>query len=276
MLKYFIILISFFISIPNLHSQLMSKKEEIYLEASKLMDSSMYEDAIKYFDWVIFKDDKYFQAHLKKAVCLSIIGNENEAVISFDAALLNAKTIKEKAQVHYNRAISYSNLNKINESIKDYTETIKLNPKLGQAFNNRGLEKERLGDLEGAKSDINQAIIRDTNNASFLYNLGRIHLVQKNYELAALIFTKSLIRDRNYLLSYLKRGDCFAHQKKFKMAFSDFDHFIKFTPNNAEAYLKRGYCNMALKNNDAACEDYRLSAKYGDKTAIDLINQFCK
>jgi tetratricopeptide (TPR) repeat protein len=43
-------------------------------------------------------------------------------------------------------------------AIADYDQAIKLNPKFGLAYKNRGKAKQEKGDLDGAIADFNRAI----------------------------------------------------------------------------------------------------------------------
>ena len=57
-------------------------------------------------------------------------------------------------------------LNKREESIKDFTKAIKLNPNLADAYYNRALTYYSSGNFEKAIKDCNKSIELDTKNSS--------------------------------------------------------------------------------------------------------------
>ncbi|MEB3831435.1 tetratricopeptide repeat protein, partial [Phormidium sp. CCY1219] len=56
--------------------------------------------------------------------------------------------------------------------IEDYNQAIRLDSNYALAYNNRGIARHDLGDLEAAIEDYNQAIRLDSNYAHAYYNRG--------------------------------------------------------------------------------------------------------
>jgi tetratricopeptide (TPR) repeat protein len=103
----------------------------------------------------------------------------------FDAAMqklrerfLKQPTLQEleilTAEEYFQKAEQCREKENYKDAVEAYTEAVKLNPKMTEAFCNRSFVKVELGDLEGALEDLDQAILLDP-GASILYeNKGEI------------------------------------------------------------------------------------------------------
>jgi tetratricopeptide (TPR) repeat protein len=74
------------------------------------------------------------------------------------------------------RGIVYGNKGDYDRAITDFTEAIRLNPKLGTAFSNRGLAYEKKGGYDRAIADFNEAIRLNPNDALSFCRRGRSKL----------------------------------------------------------------------------------------------------
>jgi D-alanyl-D-alanine dipeptidase len=88
-----------------------------------------------------------------------------------DIFLLVAKTPESKA-----KAERY-----IAEAVVDYTEAIRLNPKLVSAYLNRGMLRRQSGDLAGALSDYNELLRLNPNSDLAYNNRAVVRLFQKDF-----------------------------------------------------------------------------------------------
>lgn len=59
---------------------------------------------------------------------------------------------------YFGRSVGLQNKGDLDGALKSYDEIIKLNPNLGEAYNNRGMVKQIKGDSKGAKEDFRKAI----------------------------------------------------------------------------------------------------------------------
>jgi len=65
---------------------------------------------------------------------------------------------------YYNRGNTKASNSNFQEAVIDYTEAIRLNPELQEAYSNRGNAKNALGDFTGAISDYTEAIRMNPRN----------------------------------------------------------------------------------------------------------------
>lgn len=78
-----------------------------------------------------------------------------DALASLDIYLAEVKTY---AYAWLSRGYVYFSLQRYEEAIADYDETIKLDPSINSAYYYRGLAKEKKGDTAGAKADAEKAL----------------------------------------------------------------------------------------------------------------------
>ncbi|MFN7416306.1 MAG: tetratricopeptide repeat-containing serine protease family protein [Dolichospermum sp.] len=83
------------------------------------------------------------------------------------------------------------------EAIVAYTEAIKINPNLDQAYNNRGWARYELGDKQAAIADYNQAIKINPNLDLAYYNRGLIYHQQGKYTAAMSNYNQAVAKNAN-------------------------------------------------------------------------------
>jgi len=71
----------------------------------------------------------------------------------------------QNAATYNDRGLAREKKGDLNGAIADFNEAIKLDPKYAYAYNNRGNIKSRKGDLNGAMADYNRAIKLNPNYA---------------------------------------------------------------------------------------------------------------
>jgi len=81
------------------------------------------------------------------------------------------------AEAYYNRGIAYQNLGEKQGAIGDYTEAIRINPSYADAYYNRALIRADLGDKKGGVEDLREA-------AKFFFEEGDIASYQKARDLS--------------------------------------------------------------------------------------------
>jgi len=81
------------------------------------------------------------------------------------------------AEAYYNRGIAYQNLGEKQGAIGDYTEAIRINPSYADAYYNRGLIYADLGDKKGGVEDLREA-------AKLFFEEGDIASYQKARDLS--------------------------------------------------------------------------------------------
>jgi tetratricopeptide (TPR) repeat protein len=126
------------------------------------------------------------------------------------------------AQAYYNRGNAYSDLNQLEKAIEDYDRALEIDPKLAQAYNNRGNAYSKLNQLEKAIED----------------------------------YDRALEIDPEYAQAYNNRGTAYSDLNQLEKAIEDYDRALEIDPKLAQAYNNRGTAYSKLNQLEKAIEDY--------------------
>ena len=126
-------------------------------------------------------------------------------------------------------------------AIKDYTESLKFNPRNTYSLFNRANSKSELGDYEGAVNDLNLLLSIDPGNGSAMYNRAR--------------FNANLRRNITAIKDYSR-----AISKEVELQYS---------------YFNRGILKEMIGDAQGACNDWRKGIENGNKRAKNVFAENC-
>lgn len=135
----------------------------------------------------------------------------------------------------------YSDPNKA----KDYWDrAIAANPKMAEAYNNRGLA---------------------------FYNL-------KLHQQAINDFSQAIRIKPKYAEAYNNRGNAYYALDQYQKAEADFNRSLQFKPRYAKAHLNRGLAYFQMQKTDDSCKDFKRACDLGDCDGLQwaMQNGFCK
>ena len=92
---------------------------------------------------------------LKTAVELHDSGKVKESLGEYDKAI---KANPKLAEAYFNRGNAHFDLGQNQQAVKDYSEAVRLNPKDGEAYFNRGNTYRRLKQDPAALNDFTSAV----------------------------------------------------------------------------------------------------------------------
>jgi tetratricopeptide (TPR) repeat protein len=104
----------------------------------------------------------------------------------------------ELAQLHTNRGVERRRQRDIDGAIADYTDAIRLNPNEPFAFNNRANIKRDKGDIDGAIADYTEALRVDPGYTAGYVNRGLVHERKGDLEKARADYKEALARPPKY------------------------------------------------------------------------------
>ena len=167
-------------------------------------------------------------------------------------------------------------------AIEDYTKAIELNPDYATAYYNRGIAHSDLKEYQQAIADYTESIRLKNPELWVPYNgRGIAHSDLKEYQKAIADYSKAIELNPDYATAYYNRGIAHSDLKEYQKAIADYSKVIELNPDYANAYYNRGNTHKSLKDNQAVVNDYKKAAnlyKQQGKTDDyqDAINQIKK
>jgi tetratricopeptide (TPR) repeat protein len=179
-------------------------------------------------------------------------------------------------------------------------------PKLKEAYIQRGLCYEYLHQDEKAISNYNALLSFDPNNTTAFYYIGLCKYTQKKYQEAIEFYNNALITkgvsnpsdtsspqfvldlNKNGIRGdqaafdvasyeiYYERGLAYYSAGQIKRAYYDFENCINQKYNLGESNYMVGLCWLTANIKDKACEAFKQGSFYGDSLSTTQILKVCK
>jgi tetratricopeptide (TPR) repeat protein len=224
-----------------------TKVETLEHKSDKEADNNNIKNALLHINDAIEIDSTIPRLFLKRALYLSELNENAEAIHSIDVAIKLSKTdyllYSEKANI-------LTEINQIDSAIVFFEKAIQLSPLQPSIYYNRGKMFKTIGQPEKAVKDYDWAISLDSVYFNAYYSRGRL--------------------------------ECMSF-RDYYTAIQDFSYVIKnFKPSNltdraflGSIYLLRGTCYDLSGNLDNACSDFKKAKELGLNEADNLIDDKC-
>ncbi|MCK9374670.1 MAG: tetratricopeptide repeat protein [Syntrophobacterales bacterium] len=167
----------------------------------------------------------------------------------------------ETAQELYSRGNEDLARGQNEKALKEYTRALELDPKLSEAYTDRGIAYKRLNRFDLAMADFNRAIELDPKDADAYANRGLIHNTQRRYDLAQEDFDRAIQLDPQLAMAYWGRGSALIGKGSRGQAIQDFNKAIALNPNTFEFFLSRGMAYLTGGETDLALADFNRGVK---------------
>ena len=140
-------------------------------------------------------------------------------------------------------------------AINAYDAVLRLNPNHAEAYNNRGLARDALGQHEAAIADYDAAL-RLNPNAEAYNNRGVERNALGQHEAAIADYDAALRLNPNHAKAYNNRGGARYALGQYEAAIADCDSALRLKPDYAKAYYTRGLAKLQLNRIDEARQDF--------------------
>ena len=144
------------------------------------------------------------------------------SIILFIAMLFSFTACMSSEYAHLKKGDEYSDKQKWNEAIAEYTKAIEAAPKLVQSYNNRAAAYTEKGEYDKAIADCTQAIEIDQKSTIPYYNRSVAYLYNQEFEKTIADCEKILELGLNSPWVYYHRGMAYFGLADYESAISDF------------------------------------------------------
>ena len=177
-------------------------------------------------------------------------------VIAESAKSLNKKGMQEYEKGDHYAAISY------------YSKAIKKEPNEPAYWNNRGLSKNLIGDLNGAINDFQRAVIVDKNYDEAFGNLCAVNIDLEDYYGAISSCNKAIkisLKERHFS----NRANAKRLLEDYEGALRDVNKAIEIDSKNYRPMLVRSMIKESMGDIKGACLDAKKSKSLGNNDEKD-------
>jgi tetratricopeptide (TPR) repeat protein len=172
------------------------------------------------------------------------------------------------AEEYFDRGLAKQKEGDMQGAIADFDEAICLAPDNADVYFLRGSVKYALGDNREAIIDFDETVRRNPNESSAYFVRGIVKSELGEYEEAITDFSEALRLKPNDAEVYFKRGNVKGHLNNFKEAIKDFNEALCLKPDYADVYYVRGNAKSRLGDREGSIQDYdeaiRLKSQYAD------------
>jgi tetratricopeptide (TPR) repeat protein len=196
------------------------------------------------------------------AACTAIIDSENT-------------TPNDRAEGFSNRGIAYVNNGDKLHAIKDYEESLLLDPTSSSSHRIRGNKYRAEGDLEKAITEFSEAIRLNPSDARAFGNRAGVYLEKKDYIRAMGDYDEAVRLDPQWSIFFAGRANARRALGANAAAIVDYTEAIRLDSNSAFAFYGRAAAYHANKDYDHAIADYSEAIRLNYKsTNIYLYRAF--
>jgi tetratricopeptide (TPR) repeat protein len=206
----------------------------------------------------------YLLVSFQRGSKLATQGDRSLALKDYDTAIERySEALREnigdyqRAFIHLNRGTAHNSKWRYDEAIADFTEALRLNGKLSDAYAGRGWGYLRKNEMDRALADLSEAIRLDPNSQSAYYNHALILLQRGEFDQASADLNEGVRCDPKSTDALIVRGLCYVAMNKLDHALASFDGAIVTAPFNAMAYIQRSKLYSRKGERDKQERDYQ-------------------
>lgn len=171
--------------------------------------------------------------------------------------------------VLYSRANTYLEMENFKKAIDDYSTIIDLKPTYPNIYFDRAYANIRNDNFKKAKKDLEAQLELNPNDFKSLANLINIKYKLELYEEALTDYTKIFERfpnQPNLHILYNNRANLYQELDEYQKALDDINKALAINKNYDMGLLNRAGINMKLGNKEEVCKDFKKAIELGVET----------
>jgi serine/threonine protein kinase/lipoprotein NlpI len=212
-------------------------------------------------------------ALLARANQLQRAGDNRQAIEVYSDAIRLDPTL---VNAYTGRGLSYYRTGNRDRAFDDYSTAIRLEPNTKRAsipYLNRAIVWRERGNAERALEDIENSLRLDPKFALAFNTRGNLHYDRRDYDKALADYSEAISLDPSYATAYSNRGNAYSAKRDPQRALEDYSVAIRLDPKNVNALVGRGNAYDELKDGDRAIKDYTDALRIDRNHALAYFNR---
>jgi tetratricopeptide (TPR) repeat protein len=249
------------------------EREEFVFEQSKEKPKATSYSHVSFGRYKNAKDEQVLLSHFSGPMRLGA----REAKVDIDFSHLVAINVQETRMVWSEKEHRYveADNNKAPESSPQPAASVA--EESDENLVNRGIEKAKNGDLDGAMADFDRAIELNPKDDAPYYNRAQAKRLKKDAAGAIADYTRAIELGSTNPAAYNKRGNARAENNDRDGAIADFTRAIELKPDYARAYYNRAVVKKEKGDATGAAADFKRAHELdpelvSDESAADSKN----
>jgi serine/threonine protein kinase/lipoprotein NlpI len=212
-------------------------------------------------------------AALNRANQLQRSGDNRQAIeVYTDAIRLDPALVN----AYTGRGLSYYRLGDRDRAFDDYSTAIRLEPNTKRTsipYLNRAIVWRERGNSERAFEDIDNSLRLDPKFHLAFNTRGNLHYDKRDYDRAIGDYSEAISLDPSYATGYANRGNAYLGKRDAQRALDDYSTALRLDPRNVQALVGRGNAYNEMKDGDRAIKDYTEALRYDRNYANAYLNR---
>ena len=154
------------------------------------------------------------------------------------------------------------------EAIAECDEAIRLNPSDADAYFNRGVAYDNVGQFDRAIGDYDQAIRLDPDNLDTYLHRGLAYSDLGQFQNAIQDYNELISDDPEDVEAYFNRGVAYFKMGQYQASFDDYNEVIRIDPEDVEVYPHLAVTATLLGKDEEAEEFVELAVELGNAPAF--------
>lgn len=234
-----------------------SSKAEYYSAIGDLLfEDRNITESVQWLKKAIAKNPTDRKAHLKIAKLFLYIKKYQDALDEINIVL--RKDVYDP-EAYFLKGMIYKDSRDTAKAISTFLTAEQVAPEYKDAI-------IQLGMLYSAKKDpvalsyFDKVFKLDSSDVFPLFAKGVFYQNNNNLEAAKEQYKECIVRNRHFADAYFNMGSIYMQQDSVAKAYKQYDIVTKIDPGNPTAYYDRGVCNERLDSIKQAVEDYKLAS----------------